>query len=174
MQIPLHTTHRRPHQRGFSIVETLIYIALFTTVSIASVTTILTLDDLFIKNRVDRTLSNSAEVALEAMTREIRDAFAVDVLNSTLGTSPGVLEIQAGTSTTIFSVNGGKVHAARNGVSPGPLTSGDVTIDSLIFYHYLNIESEAVRIALTLSAAESGITITRTYYSTAVLRRSYD
>jgi len=160
--------------RGFSLIETLVYIAVTVLVSYAGVTTFLSLNTVLIRNQTERTLGHSANVSLERMVRDIRSAVSVNVGGSTLGTSPGVLALSQGATTTTFSVSGGNVVVAVNGTNLGPLTSDAVTVQNLTFTRYVATTTEMVRVALTLSANSKAASTTRTFYTSAVLRGSYE
>ncbi|HEU4677668.1 MAG TPA: type II secretion system protein [Candidatus Paceibacterota bacterium] len=167
-------THVSQNKRGFTLIEMLVYVSVMLLIAVGLITTFHSLDTVLLKNRDDRALTESASVALERMGSALRGATIVDTGASTLGTSPGVLTLIAGATTTTFSLSGGRVILSENGEEVGPLTGSDVTVDDLRFTHYVGTATELVRVALTLTRVGSVSTSTRTFYSSEVLRGSYE
>jgi Tfp pilus assembly protein PilV len=168
----LSHVHKTPH--GFSLIEVLIYISVTVLVSLAGVLTYLSLSITMVRNETERAVSHAAQVTLERMVRDIREATSINSVQSTFGASPGVLALVAGATTTEFSLSGGNVILTVNGTDVGPLTSNEVTADQLLFTHYVGTSTELVRVSLTLSASNKAASTTRTYFGSAVLRGSYE
>lgn len=160
--------------RGFSIIEVLVYIAVLVLIAGAVVTTYLSLDIVLLRNQTERELTGAAEITLERMLRDIREAESVNMGVSTLGSSPGVLAVQSAATATRFYLSGNSIAVDVNGVPRGPLTPDSVSVQNLMFRRYQNAGTEMVRIALTLSATNKAASTTRTYYTSAVLRGSYE
>jgi type II secretory pathway pseudopilin PulG len=161
-------------KRGFSIIEMLVYIAVLVSVTLAGVLTYLSLSTNLVRYETERAMSHAAQVSLERMVRDIREATSIDLGLSTLGTSPGVLTLVSGATTTKFSLSSGNVLLSRNGVDIGPLTNDNVTVSQLLFTRYSGTATELIRIALTLSASNKAASTTQTFYSSAVLRGTYE
>ncbi len=152
----------------------LVYMAVLILVVGALVTTFLSLDTVFIRNKTDRELTHAATVSLERIVRTIKDADSVDTGLSTLGSSPGVLVLESGTTTTRFYVSSSTLVVSKNGTVVGPLTSDEVQVDRLVFQRYTNSETELVRVSLTVSNHSKAASSTRTFYASAVIRGTYD
>lgn len=165
---------QKQSHRGFTLIEMLVYIAVMLLVTTAGIMTYLSLDMVLLRNATERRLTNAADVAIERMVRDIRAAESVNGGLSTLGTSPGVLVLVDGSTTTTFSLSGGKVMVNVNGTDIGPLTGEGVTVDALTFTDYVGTDTELVRVALQLTASSSAASSTRTFYTSAVLRGSYE
>lgn len=161
-------------QKGFTLIETLVYIAVLVLIGIAIVMTYLSLDAVLLRNEVERELTSTAEFTLERMLREIREADSIDAGLSTLGSSPGRLTLETTSTTTTFSVSGGRVYVSVNGTSVGPLTPSNVTVQSLIFRRYQSADTLMIRIGLSLRTQNKFATTVRTYYTSAVLRGTYE
>lgn len=162
------------HQKGIAMIELIVYLAVTVLIATAMVTTFLSLDTVLLRNKVERQLTDSATVSLERMGQAIKTAESVNVGQSVFGTSPGTLTLTEGGTTTRFALVSSKVVLTVNGAEVGPLTSDAVTVDSLIFTHYIGSTTEMVRASLTLTAVGKGIAVTRTYYTSGVLRGSYE
>lgn len=161
-------------QRGFSLVEMLVYVAILMIVSSGALSLLFSLTDQINTGRAERIVSHSAEVTLERMLGDIRGSVAVNLFSSTLESTPGVLTVETAATSTQFSVSSGAIVVEENGTIIGPLTDDRVTVDSLIFYRYDNSVTEMVRVAMTLSATVGEATVTRNFEAGAVLRGSYE
>lgn len=165
------TTHRN---RGFSLIEMLVYLAILVLITGAGVTTYLSLDTVLLRNKTERILTHSAGVALERMVRDIRDAEMISGTGSLFGTSPGALAVIDGPTTTRFYVSAGDVHMSINSVDQGPLTTDSVTVQNLTFTRFTTGDINLIRVALTLSASSTAASSTRTFHTSAILRGNYE
>lgn len=161
-------------QGGFSLVETVVYLGIIVLVAGALITTFLSLSTTLARNTAERELTHSANASLERIVRDIRSAASVNTGLSTFGTSTGALALLASGTTTRFYIANGNLMVSLNGVELGPLTSEQVTVQSLVFHHYVGSTTDMVRAALTLSATSKAASSTHTFYSSAVLRGSYE
>jgi len=161
-------------QRGASLIETVIYIFIFTMLAVAMINALLSLSASYAAIRSSVALETAAETALEKISREARNSSSIDLAQSTFNSSPGVLVLnstdEADSPLTLeFYLSDERVRLRENGVDIGPLSSSGTRITELVFYRIITSNSEAVRIRMT---AESGDK-SRTFYATAVLRGSY-
>ncbi len=159
---------------GFSLIEVLVYIAVTVSISLAGVLTYLSLNSGLVRSATERSVNHAAQVALERITRDIRGATTVNAAQSTLGSSPGVLTLTNAATTTNYSVSGGALILEVDGVTLGPLTGSGVTVEDFTVNRYVGTSTELVRVKLTLSAVTTAASTTRTYYTSAVLRGSYE
>lgn len=162
------------NQRGFSLIEVMVYLAVTVLVAGALVSTFVSLNDILFRNKTERELTHSASVSLERMTRAIRGADSINTGLSTFGTSPGALTLIDSGTTTAFYMSGSDLMVSVNGAELGPLTSDVVTVESVVFNRYTGSTTDMVRVALTLSAVGKNSSSTRTFYTSAVLRGSYE
>ncbi len=175
MKILSHIQSRRiVPNRGFSLVETLVYLAVMVLMVTACVGIFSTLNTVLARNAIERELTTSASVTLERMLRDLRYADIVDLTPSTFNVSPGTLKLVQGTTTTTYTLTGGSVFVTVYGASPYPLTGDQVTVDSLVFTRYATSTIELVRVALTLSTHAKAASSTRTFYTSGVLRGAYE
>lgn len=159
---------------GFSLIEVLVYLAVTVLISFASVQTYLSLDIVLVRNATERAVNHSAMVALERIGRDIKSADSVNTGASTFGTSPGELTVVSGATTTNFSVVGSALILTLNGTVVGPLTSSGVVVQNFTVNRYVGTTTDLIRIGLTLSGNSKAASTTRTYYTSAVLRGTYD
>ncbi|MCK5590731.1 MAG: hypothetical protein KAI72_02125, partial [Candidatus Pacebacteria bacterium] len=76
-------------KKGFSLVEILIYIFFVSTFSILALNGVFMATKVFSDFRITRDLNSTAEVVLDRLTRELRQAHDVDQVESSFSTHPG-------------------------------------------------------------------------------------
>lgn len=168
----------RKNQSGFTLVEMVIYIAFFAVLSVLTVNATIMVMKSFYTLRITQSISQSATTALERMSREVRNAYSVDTVNSTFNTSPGRLILQTkddiGALTTVeFYIDANnQLNMKVGGIDQGSLMTKTVTVTNLVFRYLSNANSKAIKIEMTLTDNRSGISKTVKYYDTIVLRGS--
>lgn len=143
---------------GFSLVEMLVYIAIFMIVTVASVGFLFSLQDLIGQYRLETTLYRSGSNVMEQILLAIRQADSVNVLN-TIEDSPstGKLTLNNLSTTTTFTLDSNALDLAINGVDYGDLTTDSVTVDGFTVYYYpMASGREFVRVRLDLTATIDG------------------
>jgi type II secretory pathway pseudopilin PulG len=165
---------QKKYNQGFSLIEVLVYLAVTVLISLAGVLTYISLDDVLVRNATERAVNHSAQVALERIGREIKSAISVNAAMSTFNTSPGALTLVYGATTTNFAVVGDALVLTVNGVEIGPLTSDSVIVEDFTLNRYVGTTTELIRASLTISGNSKAASTTRTYYTSAVLRGSYE
>ncbi len=160
--------------KGYTMVEMVIYIAIMSIVLLLIVNTVLSLTKSYRDLYALRIVDSTAVDSMERMTREIRGATSVDTTNSVFNTDPGVLTLVStlgSTSTTTkFYISNGALKMDINGSYFGPLSDVDATIDSLTFAKLDSGISTAVKIDMTVSG-RSGLAVkTKNYHTTILLK----
>lgn len=172
---------KKPRQywcRGFTLVEMVIYVTLFALISVLAINATITVMKAFYTLRVEQSINQSATTALERMSREIRNAYGVDTVNSTLDASPGHLTLlttddaNALTTTEFYVTAGNQIGMKVGGVDQGLLVSKTITATNLVFTLLTNANSKAVRVQMTLRDSRSTSPKTVNFYDTIVLRGS--
>lgn len=165
--------------KGFTFVELLIYIgflSMFLTVMINCVV-------LFTRSwstiRANRNLNTAAVSLMERMTRDIRNATALNVASSNFGVSTSTLSITTKddvgsfvTTSYRLDTSTKKVMLLQNGVE-GPLTPATASVDSFVLYRFTTAQADGIRIQATITGRDHGKTATQTFYTTALLRGQY-
>lgn len=174
------------NKNGFTLVEMIIYVAFFAILSVLSINATILVMKSFYTLRINQSISQSATTALERMSREIRNAYDIDSLNSTLTTSPGRLtlltkdDLGALTTVEFYTNAGNQINMKIGDVDQGSLMTKTVSATNLVFRSMTNgtatsTNSKAVKIEMTLRDsrdARSGFTKTVKFYDTIVLRGS--
>lgn len=160
--------------KGVSLIELVIYVALFVVLSLAIVKSLISMTNSFKSVQTNLRLSNSGSAVMERMSREIAQSSSIDTVNSTFGTSPGVLQFTytSGSLQTIkFMVVSGELKLYRNGTLVGDLTGPNVSVTSLIFNNLDSANGNAIKISMTLQDTKSSKS--ESFYLTVKERGTY-
>jgi len=163
---------------GYSIVEIIVYLAIFAFMSIAVINSFIVVLGSYSNTRTNRDLLESGGTVIERISREIRQAKGIDVVGSTLSSNPGVLQLNsitsAGVSTVMkFSVSSGALNLYQDGTLVGNLLGQNVSVTTLIFRRITTSNGEAVKVELTLQDTRSKIAQSVNFYNTVILRGAY-
>ena len=167
---------KRKLNRGFSLLEMLIYIAIMTLLLVVIANM---LNSMIRSERVadsSKAVENAAVFGLDRIVREIRDASLVSA-SSTLNTSPGVLNL-SGTDTNgvaksvEFSLTQGVLHIKENGVDKGALSESRANIINITFSLINSSSSKSIKTIMTVESGTSTAYRKETFYSTTILRGS--
>ena len=163
--------------RGFTLLETLVYVAILATVTALTTATLVTMLKPGPRVRAAQALNAGAIDTLERLSREIRNSYAIDDLGSSFAVDPGRLALQTLDSgvpeTRTFYLASSTLMINNNGI-PGALVTSGADVTSLIFYKLSTAISQGVRIELELSTSTSSGVRTERFYTTVMLRDSYD
>lgn len=174
-----HSTIVKPKRSfGFTIVELLIYLAIFTAFSILAINMLLTMTRAFAEARVVRDVNHAGLVSMERLSREIRGAESIDTGMSSFGANPGVLKLDGtdglGAARSVrFYVLSGVLKIDENGVYLGDLTDPSVAVTNLIFRTFNTAQGSFVKVEMTLRATRGLIVRTENFYNGAILRGDY-
>lgn len=159
-------------RRGFTLIEILIYVALLAVLVAAIVQVIPTLGKSARALRSERRLANAADLAIESLIRDIRQASEIITSSSSFGVNPGVLVLrlpQAPGSQTIvsrtFSLSSSRLQRQDDLGLTEFLTPPEVLLSNLVFWHKSATTSEIITIQITLDSEN--------FYGSAVLRSKY-
>jgi len=168
----------RIFRTGFTLIEVVLYVALFSTMSVMSMNMLFQAIQSFNALRIARDINDSSVGIIERLTRDVRSAAFIDLANSTFDIHPGRLTLNtvsaSGTPLTVeYYVNGSTLHLKEDGVDKGSLMSAKTSIDALVF-RYVDVGTTVgVKIELHLSSARGGVDAVDHFYDTVILRGSY-
>lgn len=168
-------------KRGTSVIELIVYGALFALVSIGAIDLIRQSYTVMAKVRLQREINTEGELSMQRMMREVRLASDIIMASSTLYASPGTLKLQTyaddgsgATTTAYFYLSSGVLTLAK-ATSSIALTSSHSTIDNLVFRLITaSTTSKAIKIEMRLIATTSAFSIVNNFYGTAIFRGSYN
>jgi type II secretory pathway pseudopilin PulG len=165
-------------KNGYSIVEILVYLAIFTSLSVLVINSFITILATFDMTRSNRDLLESGATAMERISREIRQAESVDVPNSTLGSTPGILELDStnsgGTPVAIrFVTSSGALNLYEEGTLIGNLLGQNISVTNLVFRRIITTNGEALKVELTIQDTSTKVARSENFYNTIILRGQY-
>ena len=137
--------------KAFSLIEIVIYIAIFTTLSIVVINSFIIVLSSFSTIRTNHNLLDSGSIAMEKITREIRQADSIDIMNST----GEVLQLNSTDSSSDpvivkFAKVGNALNMYRGGVLVGNLLTSKIILESISFVRTSNTKSEGEKIKMVL------------------------
>lgn len=155
---------------GYSIVELIFYVALFSFVSLAVINSILTMTKSFKETGTYAEVMKGGDI-MERISREVRRATGVASI------SVNDLKINtkndAGVAKTMeFILDNSNVQLFENDVFTGNLNTDNLTISALTFSQIITTKGMAIKITLTVNS-KSKIDSSESFYSTIVLRGDY-
>lgn len=162
--------------KGFSIVEILIYAAIFTMVSVLVINSFITVSATFSTIKTNRDLMHSGLNVTERISREVHKANSIDLINSNL--ENGVLYLNS-LDESLNPVVVGFVYESnilnfyRDGVIVGNLLSGNVVLDSLVFRRIDTTKGEAIKVEMNIRDIKSKRNKAVNFYDTFILKGSY-
>lgn len=163
--------------KGTTLVETIIYVLFFAGLITVMIYGLVWAFKSYAFTRGKRQIAIDANLAIERMVREIRQANSIDDANSNFGGSPGTLKLFStdsnGTPRSVqFSVVNDVITVTENNVVTGGVTSGITDVTNLTFTKLTTPVGAAIKIDLTVRSTK-GITTTASFHNTAVLRGTY-
>lgn len=163
---------------GYSIIEIIIYVSVFSVLVIVVMNAFIVLTSFFGQTRTNHELLESGNTAMERISREIRTANNVRTGSSTLGSSPGVLDLDSvdtsnNAQTVKFSSSNGTLDLYINNTNQGNLLSSNIHVTSLIFRKITTTNSTAVKTEMTLQDMRDKNNLSAKFYDTIILRGGY-
>ncbi len=161
------------YSKGYSLIELVIYIALFVVISIVIVQSLVFVMKTYANARSFRALQQNGELVMERITREVRQSNTVSTASSVFGVTPGTLVVSGLTSggsayTDTFSVVNGAVQLSTTGVI-STLSTNEVVVNALTFWNITTANSDAIKVRLDLTTVKAPI-VSKSFYSTIILR----
>lgn len=159
------------NKKGFTLIEMLVYLAIFMIVASASVSFLLSLNKFVAQYVVETELYRSNTNTMEQILLSLRQADIFNGTDSVLNDGAnGALAINSGATTTVFARNGSDLNLSINGIEYGNLLADSVSITDFTVYEYDLARGQFIRVRLTLSATINGVTKSTTVYGGAVIR----
>lgn len=145
-------------QFGFTLVETLIYIAIISGIMLAFVTFSISISDSKNKAYVVTEVQENARIALEIISQKIRSAVEVNTGFSIFGVDPGVLSLamdEPDKNPTILdlSADNGLLRIKEGVNNPVIITNSKVRVANLVFTNLTspNTDRENIRVEITIT-----------------------
>ncbi len=170
-------TKKLNQRAGFTLLETLIYLALFVIVSIVVSLILLSTTNAFLLAYNRRTAGTDGQNTLVRVVLETRQATSIDVANSVLGANLSTLQLNTtdsgGSPTTVkFFVATSTLFVQTGANTAQALTSSSTKVSKFMATRFSTASSEGINFDLTVIAG-SRASSTGTFSGTAVVRGSY-
>jgi len=152
----------RNNNAGFTLVETLIYIAIVGLVSVTLVRFSLVISQSSNTSTSTQEVHESMREVLQIVRQKVHMAESVYTASSTFGADPGVLYLEmsdAAKDPTIFdlSADDGVLRMTEGAASPIQLTGNKLKVENLVFTDVTGgSQKESIRMALTMSYRGNG------------------
>lgn len=169
---------RRTSQRGFTLLESLLYVAILG-IAVTIITSLaVALLEFDVRGSVRIEVEAAARRVFEVVEEAVHAAAAIDTANSTFASDQGRLTLtmrDAARSPTVFSLSGVRLEMSEAGGDTVALTPAAVEVARFRLTHLQPTNAEpGVRIELDLRAlnpaADPARALTRTYQTGIVLR----
>ena len=165
-------------QSGFSLIEAVVYIALFILLSVTTMTSLFDTVRAFNHLHITRDINDTSVLIMERLTYDIKRAISIDMANSTFGTTPGRLTLSvmnaSGTPMTVeYYVQNNLLRVRESGVDKGALVFASTQIDGLVFSLINTGNTTGVKTALHLRSSRGGLSFVDHFYNTSMLRGTY-
>lgn len=139
---------------GYSIVELIIYVAVFAVLTVVIANAFIVLVSFFSQTRTNHDLLDNGNTAMERISYEIRNSTSV-LGTSVLGTSPGVLELDSvddsnNPRVVRFEMSNGALNLSYDGNLVGNILGPNMVINSLIFTSAQTDNGDVVKIEMIL------------------------
>lgn len=156
---------------GFSILETIFYISIFTILSIVVINAMTTITKAFKETTIQAELVQGGNV-MERIAREIRQAYGInsitaDSLKLNTTDSTGV------NKTMTFLFTNPNISISENDILIGNLNTQNIAVTGLVFTQINTTKGSAVKIFLTIKSNHDLLNRNENFYDTIVLRGMY-
>lgn len=161
---------------GFTLMETVIYLGLFSFVASMSIAVLYQMLGGQNQNRNRIEVDAEANFMMQKLQWGMTGAQTINqpALNAT-GTTLSVSKFNYAQNPIVFDVNSRNIRISKGGGAPAPLASGRVYVNQLLFEHVPAVQSapEGVKITLTVvsSDIERPVPASTTVIDTIYLRR---
>jgi len=165
-------------QKGATLAEVIVYVFLIGLILSVVVVALFSLSRSYRIMQSSFAIDATAQASFERITREIRGALSIDLVESTLDSSPGKLVLNTRDSlgdplTIEFYLDNQTLFVKEDNVDIGPLSVSSARITNLVFRELSSGESDAIRIEMTVESGQGESLREKKFYSTIVLRGTY-
>lgn len=161
---------------GFSLVEMLIYVAILCIVGVTLIGSAMGLMRSYTHLAASQDVTTSAEIVLERLMREGRDAYRIDLAGSVFATTSSTLVLNtvddAGAPTTVtFYRSSDRIYFRKGSAASEPMTRTGVTVTNFLIRRFAGgTHADAVSIEMDLLGPQ-GVTTTPSHFQTSFVLR---
>lgn len=144
---PLPTGRQVQPQKGFTLIELVIYMGLMSIVVGLFAGILVTIVRIQTQQVSSRQVASELNFIMNTITRDVRDSQALSITSTTLSITTNL----ASTTPTIITLDDGAVAKKEGSNATSTLSTSRVVVDELSFTELSSGGAEAVQIILTLS-----------------------
>ncbi|MDQ5962392.1 MAG: hypothetical protein QG653_199 [Patescibacteria group bacterium] len=140
--------------KGFSLVETLLYVTLVSIVLFSVVLLLSFLTSTRVKNATIYDVNSQGTYVMHVIVNTVRNAESIDFPTASATSSILSLTVSDGMlSPTVFDVSSGTLRIKEGASNPIPITNSHVTVSSLVFQTIAPTSSidKTVKVSFTIS-----------------------
>lgn len=167
--------YKHKKHSGFSLVETLIYIALMTVILFTLISLISSASRTYLSLKSSRNIERSAINVMDSLNDTVSVSSKIDIPNTIFNNATGSIALitydgAQSTTTKVYLLNG-QVLLSQNNVVLGPLTLSDVRVTSLTFRNMTNSTFNGFKIEMTIdNGTSSEKYMSEDFYNSYILR----
>ncbi len=162
------------NNHGFSLIEIIIYLSIFTMLSVLVINSFITVMRSFSTTRENISLLEAGINSMERISREIRQSNVVDLTSSnlSLNNTDDATSRRFTKEGDLFNLYECNNIGSCNTLS-GNLLGPNILLENLVFRRIETTESEAIKIEMSLRDARSKTDKVENFYNTIILRGGY-
>lgn len=159
---------------GFSIIEILFYISIFSVIFLVVIDSMIVMTKSFRETLINRDFMQAGNI-MERITREIRDANGI----LSASASDNKIKLSVPNNAQVYypldiNLVGTDIQLFEDNVSIGNLNSSNLSINYLDFTQIETVHGwSTVKVTMTVQSNRYNSTKTETFYDTVVLRGMY-
>ncbi len=157
------------HERGFTLIELILYIALITIILSALVPFAWNSVELGVKSATAQEVNANARYITERIKYEIRNATGI---NSVSATSLSLATSTPGTNPTVIDLSGGNIRIKQGVGSAVAINSSNTVITLLTFTNYSSVDNKSKHIQFVMTVAASFVAARQEYQDSVVIESS--
>lgn len=162
---------------GFTLLETLVYAFVFVVILVAFISIIVASVRSVNRLRITANITNGATTSLERMSRDIRLATSVDLINTTFDVNPGELTINIVdpdtevTTVEYFYISSNDLLLQIDGGTATSLLPEGISVDSLIFRQITSGDTQGVKMEVSIHDDRNTSKI-ESFYTSVIFRQA--
>ena len=161
----------RKTKGGYTLIEILFYIALFSVLTLAIINSFITMTKAFKEISIQSDLVQSSLV-IERMSREIRQAYGINSI-ATSDLKLNTKDELDNNETVRFLLSGSDIQLFENDVLTGNLNTPNIQVVNLSFTQITTVNGNAVKISLSVKSGRDTTNRVENFYNTVLLRGDY-
>jgi type II secretory pathway pseudopilin PulG len=166
-------------QRGFSLVETIIYTASFALIMILIGTTLFSVYRWYERTVIAPRVDQAGVIVIDRLVRDIRSTESVNTGQSSFNTDSGSLSVNTkevgDTITKVYTISSGKILLSEDGATPLPISPMGMYVSKLRFTKIDTSVSESIRAEVDIQYYVRNYgTTTKSFAGVAIMRNSYE